>query len=317
MRALIFQKKFRFKTDYPTPVHRQGEALIRITHAGICDTDLAIIEGYMGFKGVPGHEFIGIVEKSPSAPEWEGERVTGEINIGCNRCEYCLSNLSNHCPNREVLGILNKDGAFAEYITLPIKNLHKIPDSISDEEGVFVEPLAAAFEILEQIKINHGDKICVLGDGKLGLLAAHVLSLRPAEITLAGHHPWKLALVSDKKIKTELAPLPYKKYFDVVVDCTGAASGIKEACELIKPRGKIIVKTTALKRDNIDYNNLVIDEISLIGSRCGPFDKAIDALKNKTIEVSPLISNVFPLKEWEQAFGLVQQGGCLKVILRI
>ena len=243
----------------------------------------------MNFRGVPGHEFVGVVERCGNKAV-EGKRVVGEINLGCGNCLYCKSGLRNHCPNRSVLGILGKDGAFADYVTLPTGNLHLVPDSVSDEEAVFVEPLAAAFEILEQVGIGTEDRVCVLGDGKLGLLAAQVVSLTGCPLVVGGRHKEKLSILERRGIETRLSSDITERVFD----CTGSPSGVESAMKLVRPRGTIVLKTTVAKRDSIDMNVIVIDEITLVGSRCGPFEPAIHALKMKTIDVLPLISRTFP-----------------------
>jgi threonine dehydrogenase-like Zn-dependent dehydrogenase len=314
MRALVFEKKLTFRTDYPIPQPKHREALIRIAQAGICATDLEITKGYMDFQGVPGHEFVGIVEKCDDRA-WEGKRVAGEINIGCGACPFCMKGMENHCPNRSVLGILKKDGAFSEYITLPSRNLHLIPDSISNDEAVFIEPLAAAFEILQQTKLTEDDKVCVFGDGKLGLLVGQVLSLTGCDLTVIGRHHEKLSILEKRGIKTSLKR-NLKESFDVVVDCAGSPSGLADALGVTLPKGKIVLKTTLAERESIDFNNLVINEISLIGSRCGPFAPAIKALQNKTVNVRPLISGSYPIEEGKAAFHKASQKGILKIILK-
>lgn len=316
MRALVFDKELRYINDCPVPKTEKDEALIRITHAGICNTDIEITKGYMGFKGILGHEFVGIVEKC-YAGSLIGKRVVGEINIGCGKCLYCRNKMQNHCSCRSVLGILNKDGVFAEYVTLPVRNLHKIPDSISDEEAIFVEPLAAAYEIVDQIDISSSDKICVLGDGKLGLLVAQALSINGRSLTAAGKHREKLSILDEIGIKTELSSQLQERDFDIVVDCTGSPSGIKTSLKIVKPRGKIVLKTTISKKTQIDLNQFVINEISLIGSRCGPFQAAIKAIKSRQMELYPLISDVFTLEEGIRAFQRASSRKALKVILRV
>ncbi len=314
MRALVFEKNLNFRSDYPIPKPKHREALIRIAQAGICNTDLEITKGYMDFQGVPGHEFVGIVEKCEERA-WEGKRVAGEINIGCGACPFCMKGMENHCPNRSVLGILKKDGAFSEYITLPSGNLHLIPDSISNEEAIFVEPLAAAFEIIQQVKLTEDDKVCVFGDGKLGLLVGQVLSLTGCDLTVIGRHKEKLSILDKRGIKTSLKK-DVKDSFDVVVDCSGSPSGLKDALRAAIPNGKIVLKTTLAQRESIDLNNVIINEISLIGSRCGPFAPAIKALQNKTVDVRPLISGSYAIEDGIAAFNKASQKGILKIILK-
>ena len=315
MRALLFDNYLRYRTDYPVPEPGENEALIRVTCAGICNTDLEIVKGYMNFRGVPGHEFVGVVERCGNKA-LEGKRVVGEINLSCGNCPYCKSGLRNHCYNRSVLGILGKDGAFADYVTLPTGNLHLVPDSVPDEEAVFVEPLAAAFEILEQVKIGTEDRVCVLGDGKLGLLAAQVVSLTGCALVVGGRHKEKLSILERRGIETRLSSDITERVFDCVIDCTGSPSGVGSAMKLVRPRGTIVLKTTVAKRDNIDMNVIVIDEITLVGSRCGPFEPAIHALKMKTVDVLPLISRTFPLSKGVEAFNFASGRGILKVLLK-
>lgn len=316
MRALVYKKELEYLTDYPVPRPKHGEALIRVTHAGICNTDIEITRGYMGFNGVPGHEFVGIVEKCGDK-SFLGERVVGEINLGCGNCPCCRKQMQNHCPDRSVLGILNKDGVFAEYVTLPVGNLHKIPKSISDEEAVFIEPLAAAYEIIDQVGISSSDKVCVLGDGKLGLLSAQVIATTGSRLTAVGRHREKLSILDEIGINTGLSHEFKERYFDIVIDCTGSPSGIRTALQIVKPRGKIVLKTTIANKIQIDMNQFVINEISLIGSRCGPFPPAIKAIRSRQIDLYPLISYIYPIEEGLKAFQHASSKSALKVILRI
>ncbi len=316
MRALIFENTLQFKNDYPVPNIKDDDALIRVSYAGICNTDLEITKGYMGFQGILGHEFVGTVEKS-SNKEIEGKRVVGDINIACCKCFYCAHQMSVHCPQRSVLGILKRDGVFAEYTTLPLKNIHVIPDSVSDEEAVFIEPLAAAFEILEQVDISPEDKVCIMGDGKLGILIAQVVSLTKCNLTAVGNHKDKLSILDNVGICTRLSSDLSDDQFDIVVDCTGSESGIKTALHIVKPRGRIILKTTVAKQSTVDLNAIVINEISLIGSRCGPFAPAIEALSTKKINLLPLISREFKLEDGLEAFQYAARKEALKVLLKI
>ncbi len=317
MRALILKKnKLHYQTDYPVPHPRKDEALIKVTHAGICNTDFEITKGYIKFQGILGHEFVGIVEKC-NVKNLIGKRVVGEINIGCGACSYCKKKMQNHCPVRSVLGILNKDGVFSEYITLPVKNLHLVPDSVSDEEAVFVEPLAAAFEITRQVDIMPYGKVCVLGDGKLGLLVGQVLSLTNCDLVVVGKHKDKLSILKRRGIKTALVSNFNKREFDVVVDCTGSSSGMETALKIVKPQGKIIIKTTIAEKRAVDLNRVVVNELALIGSRCGPFPPAIKAIETKKVDVHPLISKTFSLEDGIKAFKYALRKGVLKVIVEI
>lgn len=316
MKALVFKNELFFTTDYPIPAPGYNEALIRISSAGICGTDLAIAKGYMGFRGVTGHEFVGIVEKCGDEA-WVGKRVTGEINIGCGVCSYCLKGRLNHCPNRSVLGILKKDGAFAEYITLPARNLHIVPDSVSDDEAVFIEPLAAAFEITSQVNIRPKDKVCVLGDGRLGLLIGQVISLTGCDLTVAGKWVEKLEVIKKMGIKTEMSASLGAREFDYVIECSGSRDGLKRACDLVMPGGTVILKTTLAGNGAFDLNQIVIDEISIVGSRCGPFPPAIRVLERKTINVTSLISGVFPIEDGVEAFKFASNKESLKAIIKV
>lgn len=315
MKALHFSdNKLELVSDHTTPVPGAGEALIRVSLAGICATDLEIVKGYMGFEGVPGHEFTGVVAQADDE-ELVGKRVVGEINCCCGKCDYCVSGLGRHCPERSVIGILGRDGAFAEYLTLPLDNLHVIPETVSDEAAVFVEPLAAAYEILEQVDIGNDTSVCVLGDGRLGLLAAQVLALRTPSLLTVGHHPEKLGLLAGRGIETATVPPPDRR-FDVVVDCTGVASGLAAAMALVRPRGTVVLKTTVAGERPIDINQLVIDEINLVGSRCGPFAPAVKALAGGAVDVCMLIEGEFPLERGVEAFAIAGKPGTLKILLR-
>ena len=330
MKALVFRNGLHYQTDHPIPKPKEKEALIRVTHAGICNTDIEIIKGYMSFHGIPGHEFTGIVEECEER-NLIGKRVVGEINIGCNKCSYCKKKMQTHCPYRSVLGILNKDGVFAEYITLPVSNLHLIPDSISAEEAVFVEPLAAAFEILRQVNISSSDKVCILGDGKLGLLVGQVLASTACDLVVAGKHKEKLSILEEMGIKTELvstdtAGVIHKLsrqrgdeggQFDIVIDCTGSPLGIESALNIVKPGGKIILKTTVAESFPLDVNQFVIREVTLIGSRCGPFPPAINAIEAKKVNLLSLVSETFALEDGIKAFEFASLRGVLKVILKL
>lgn len=316
MRALVFKEVLSFRDDYPQPALNDNEALVRVSCAGICNTDIEITKGYMGFSGILGHEFSGVVEKS-SDSGLVGKRVAGEINLGCGTCAFCQSGMKNHCPARSVLGILDKDGAFADYLTLPASNLHIVPDSVSDEEAVFVEPLAAAFEILEQVDITSSDKVCVLGDGKLGLLIAQVLPTTGCALITVGKHQEKLSILERMNIRTTLEPVPKEKRFDIVVDATGSQTALETAMRIVKPMGKIILKSTVAGSRPIDLNNIVINEITVIGSRCGPFRPAIKALETKGVNVTPLISKVFPIEDGIEAMNYASQKGVMKVILKM
>ncbi len=317
MRAIVFDGRLKLTGDRQKPVPARGEALIRVAMAGICNTDIEITRGYLGFRGTIGHEFTGIVEKQGGrSGRLVGKRVVGEINCGCGVCGLCLGGLEKHCPDRTTIGILGREGAFAEYMTLPVRNLHEIPDGLSDEEAVFTEPLAAAFEILEQVRIGPSDTVLILGDGKLGILCALVLKLTGARLTLAGKHPAKLGIARDQGVPVILAKdLPPGGKFDVVVEATGSAEAFETAMKLTEPRGTIVLKSTVAHGAPINLAPLVIDEITVVGSRCGPFKPALKALARGLVNVRPLISAVFPAGEAKKAFAAARRRDTLKVLL--
>jgi len=308
----------RFDPVRPDPIIPEGEALIRPLMAGICNTDLELAKGYMKFNGVLGHEFVGVVETSPNK-ELLGQRVVAEINCFCGKCDYCLNDLTKHCPERSVIGILDRDGAFADYVAAPVINLHPVPDSLSDQEAVFVEPLAAAFEILEQVNIGPDQDVAVLGDGKLGLLVAQVVATTNCHLLAVGKHNKRLSILAARNIKTALADEMggEKARFDIEVEATGSPSGLSMAMDMVKPCGTIVLKSTVAKPLDIDINRLVIDEITVVGSRCGPFDKAIQALEDKLVDVIPLITETLPLDKGETALKLAADKSHIKILLEI
>ncbi len=320
MRALYLSGgALRCITDYRCPDPEPWEALIRVRRAGICNTDLELQQGYKGFEGVPGHEFVGQVEVCTARPELVGCRVVGEINLSCGVCVGCRAGMRAHCQQRRVLGILGKDGAFAEYLTLPVENLHLVPDAISDAEAIFVEPLAACFEIVEQVQVRPTSAVLVLGDGKLGLLAAQVLRLTGAQVTLQGRHQAKLAVARSLGIGTthvDETP-PSAGAYDLVVECSGSASGLEAARRLVRPRGTIVLKSTVAQKATIDLAPFVVDEITVVGSRCGPFAPALRALAQKRIRVAPLLSATYPLHQGVEAFAHAARHGALKVQLEM
>ena len=315
MRALVLGKNgIRFVDDHPEPQPAVGEHVVRVLRAGVCETDLQLIQGYMGFEGVLGHEFVGVAESGPLA----GQRVVGEINCSCRRCEACKSGLATHCPNRSVLGILNHDGAIAERIAVPAENLHPVHESISTDEAVFVEPLAAAFEIPAQLPLSGDERVVVLGDGRLGNLCAQVLDAGGCRVCVVGKHDEKLALLAAHGISTVLLDAVEPTHdADIVVDCTGSASGLPTALRFVKPRGTVVLKTTVAGDQTLALAQLVIDEITLVGSRCGPFDKALAALERREIDVTSLISQRFPLQEGLRALETAKQPGVLKVVIDV
>lgn len=314
MKALRWDgQNLRFDSSYPTPATAAGTALVRVRLAGICSTDLQIFKGYMGFRGVPGHEFVGEVAEGPA--NMIGKRVVGEINFACGACDSCQRGLGRHCSKRKVMGIVGADGCFAEYVAVPSQNLHLVPESVTDEAAVFTEPLAAAFEILEQVEIDFTHEVLVLGDGKLGLLCAQVLATTGARVTLVGRHPGKLGLVKKLGVRTVLLSDWQPKQADIVVEATGSTSGLEMALGAVRPRGTLVLKSTVAEKYTLSLAPLVINEIAVIGSRCGLFPPALDVLAQKKISVAPMIEKVYPLSEGVDAVAHAGRAGALKVLL--
>jgi threonine dehydrogenase-like Zn-dependent dehydrogenase len=315
MRALLFDQSLTFQPRHPEPPEALGDTLVRVRQAGVCSTDLEITRGYMGFRGVLGHEFVGEVVGSPDK-QLVGKRVVGEINVVCGRCDLCLSGLSAHCRNRSVVGILNRDGAFADLVRLPAVNLHALPAAVDDDQAVFVEPLAAAFQVLKQVKLDERTWVTVLGDGRLGLLVAQVLRETGAPVRVIGRHPDKLALCEKWSIRSRpLADVALRHDQDVVVDCTGSAAGLETAMGMVRPRGTIVLKSTAAEGKPLNLAPLVVDEVKVVGSRCGPFREAIRALAEKRIDVASLIHRRMRLDQGVAALELAGRPGVLKVLL--
>ena len=310
MKAVYFDgSALGYDPEFPDPV---GESVVRVSLAGICGTDLQMVSGYMGYRGVLGHEFVGTVAES-EVPDLVGRRVVGEINAACGVCGTCASGLARHCPDRTVLGILGRNGAFAEYLSLPARNLHVLPDSVSDRQAVFVEPLAAAFEITEQVSIDPRWRIAVLGDGRLGQLVSMVLNMS-ADVVCFGRHPDKLARLERLGVRTSRGMEPSDVgRFDMVVDATGRATGLADAARLARPRGIIVLKSTTASGGNQDLTQTIINEFTLVGSRCGPFTPAINALASGSISVDGLVDSVYSLDQYGQAFERAG-GGALKVL---
>ncbi|MDY6853491.1 MAG: alcohol dehydrogenase catalytic domain-containing protein [Thermodesulfobacteriota bacterium] len=315
MKALYFDKSLQLG-DYPKPKRSYNEALIRVLLAGICNTDLEIVKGYGGFKGVLGHEFVGVVDACNNSELLE-KRVVGEINCACGKCKYCLNGLNTHCKDRTVLGIQDRHGAFAEYLILPEDNLHLISDNISDEEAVFVEPLAAAFQITQQLHIRPRDRVVVLGDGKLGLLVAQVLYLTCCNLLVVGKHPSKLFVLQDKGIRTSLIGDLKKNEADIVIESTGSHDGLDMALRLIRPKGTIVLKSTIAKKGAFDLTSMVVNEITIVGSRCGPFPPAIRALGKRMVDVKSLISNIYSIDNGIDAFKQASKKGVLKILIKM
>jgi alcohol dehydrogenase len=295
----------------PSPRKREGFARIRLLCGGICNTDIELRRGYYGFRGIPGHEFVGEVLEGPLA----GKRVVGEINLPCRKCAWCKRGLGRHCPRRTVLGIVKHPGAFRELIDLPEENLHVVPASVATDEAVFTEPIAAACEILDQVKIPSGEPVAVLGDGKLGLLIAQVLQLSGAKVHQFGRHREKLRISESAGVETEIARhLPVAEY-GYVVEATGSAEGLKAAVGMVRPRGTIVMKSTVHGEVGIDMAPVIVNEITLVGSRCGRFEPALRLLKAGKLKLAPMISDRFPLSKAPVAFDRAVEPGVIKVLM--
>ncbi len=305
MKALVFDGQLSYRDDYPVPTPAPGEVLVRVHRAGICNTDIEITKGYMDYCGVLGHEFVG------SLPD--GSRVVGEINASDGTCDTCRRGDVTHCGQRSVLGILKRDGAMAEYLTLPAGNLHRVPDAVSDMQAVFVEPLAAALEITDRIHIRPSQRVAVVGDGKLGLLVAQVLQLTGCHVRVLGRHTRKLSLIRRRGIHTLDAPAEHYGRFDVVIECSGQTGGFEIARSLLRPRGTLVLKSTFHGTQDVTMVPLVIDEITVVGSRCGPFEPALRLLEQRLIEVELSLDAEFPIDRGVDAFKRAMTPGTLKV----
>jgi len=349
LRAVYFDgTSARTRSDYPDPgaggnAAAGGESTVSVTLAGICGTDLEILDGYMSYRGVPGHEFVGVVERSEAhGTALVGKRVAGEINVGCGRCGRCQSGMERHCPARTVLGIQGRDGAFAERLSLPARNLHYVPDSVSDEQAVFIEPLAAAFEISEQVQAAAGSRAAVVGDGRLAQLVCQVLRMSHGDVTCFGRHAEKLKMLERFGISTRLNVGPAeerseeekerrgngsnnqgggtadgdRQAFDIVVDASGSMSGFADAMYLTRPRGTLVLKSTTASGSGADLTPAVVHEVTLVGSRCGVFGPAIEALATGAVQVDHMMDSTFPLDGFEAAVRRSREGDALKVMLK-
>ncbi len=303
------------RDDIPIPEPQSGEALIQVRSAGICSTDLELVKGYYPFTGVLGHEFVGQVLSAPTDSNWEGKRVVGEINIVCGSCSTCLAGRPTHCENRSVLGIKNQHGAFAEYLTLPTENLHFVPDSLPDDIAVFTEPTAAALEIQEQVEINSEARLLVVGAGRLGQLIAQTLVLTGCDLQVIARHEYQQKILTDRKIKVMSELDVPRRGMDVVIDATGSPGGFKLARRAVRPRGTLVIKSTYAGDLGVNFSSIVVDEITVVGSRCGPFEPALALLESGDVDPAPLISDSYPLVEGLQAFKRAAQPGALKVLL--
>lgn len=303
----------RVDPTYPTPQADATTAVVRVHLAGICATDLHILHGYMGFQGILGHEFVGEVHDGPAA--WIGQRVVGEINFACGQCPACVQGLGRHCPTRQVMGILQADGSFAEYVRVPVANLHAVPPGVSDAAAVLTEPLAAAYEILDQVTVTPAHEVLVLGDGKLGLLCAQVLQTTGAQVCVVGKHAHKLALLARRGIRTVLQQAWQPRPCHVVVEATGSTTGLACAMASLRPRGTLVLKSTVADAHAVSLARLVVNEITVIGSRCGRFAPALQALAQAQVDVTPLIERVYPLADGVAALTHAAQPGALKILL--
>jgi alcohol dehydrogenase len=309
MKALLFDGEIRLVTDYSIPRVPVGETLVRVLRAGICNTDLEITKGFMGYTGILGHEFVGIAQDGPM----KGRRVVGEINAFDGTCPTCRRGDVTHCPNRTTLGIMGRDGVLAEYAALPLQVLHSVPVSVSDAQAAFVEPLAAACEITERVHIRPTERVVVIGDGKLGLLCAQVLHLTGCQLLTIGKHADKLDILKRRGMAVTTATDQEPQSFDVAVECTGQASGFGLAKKLLRPRGTLVLKSTFHGAQETAFAPIVIDEVSVVGSRCGPFEPALRLLERKLVEVDSMLAAEYPLARGVEAFERAAAPGVLKV----
>ena len=318
MQALHFDGKALRLRTMPRPRRRRGDALVRVRLAGICSTDLEILRGYMGFTGVPGHEFVGEVVAAPTK-DLVGARVVGEINAPCGRCAMCRRGLGKHCARRTVLGIEGRNGAFAEHLVLPAGNLHRVPAEVTDEEAVFTELLAAACEAPLRAGIAAADRVAILGDGRLAAMTAQVIRLRTRRLTLYGTHEGKMATIRSLGIRARRADEATResKTFDVVVECTGSPGGLPAAVDLVRPRGTVVLKSTFASPISWNPSSVAVDEITVIGSRCGPFDTALRLIAMREVATRPFLSAVYPLDRFEAAFRRARRRDAFKVVLRV
>ncbi len=309
-------QQLTFREDVPIPVPRAGEALIRVSLAGICSTDLELLRGYHPFRGIPGHEFVGVVVSSPSDKSWMGKRVVGEINIACGECATCRAGLPRHCEQRKTLGIHAWNGSFAENLLLPVSNLHPVPAQLPDKLAVFSEPLAAACEILEQIHLDHQQRVLLIGAGRLGQLVAQVLQNTGCQLDVVIRHLNQHALLARRNITTLTEPAIGEKKYDLVVEATGTPQGFTLARKCVRPRGTIVLKSTYQGSQEVNFSSIVVDELSLVGSRCGPFEPALNLLAAGKVDPSPLIEAVYPIEQGLAAFEHAARPGVLKILLQ-
>lgn len=317
---MVADGKVAYETDYPRPRPAAGEALVRVRLAGICATDLEIVQGYAAFQGVLGHEFVGVVEElfadGSDDGAWVGRRVVGSINLGCGQCDVCVHEGPEHCPNRRVLGIAEKDGAFADYLTLPLENVVPVPDGVPDETAVFTEPLAAAVRVTEQVTVGAGMAAAVVGPGRLGLLVGQVLARAGAAVTVLGRREESLELPAALGLGAGMVDDAAEDGYELVVEATGNDAGLAHALRLVRPLGVLVMKSTYAGKANVDLTKLVVGEITVVGSRCGPFRPALALLEQGAIVVKPLIEAEYPLSQGQPALEHAARPGVRKVLLR-
>lgn len=308
-------RQLRLRDDVPLPVAPAGEAVVRVRLAGVCNTDLELVRGYYPYSGVPGHEFVGTVESADGSPEWNGRRVVGEINAACGGCRSCRAGRPTHCERRTVLGILGRDGAFATHLRLPVANLRTVPDGVADEVAVFTEPTAAALEIQQQLEVRPGERVVVVGAGKLGQLVAQSLVQTGCELLAVARSPRPAALLEARGIRVVALEAVEPRSADLVVECTGNPEGLELARRLVRPRGTVVLKSTYHGRVSLDVAPFVVDEITLVGSRCGPFEPALAALARGLVDPRPLVEARYPLSDALAAFEHAARPGTLKVLV--
>ena len=317
MRGLWLEEgTLRFSRELERPTPGAGEALIRVRLAGICQTDLELVKGYYPFQGILGHEFVGEVVAAPDQPKWLGKRVVGEINVVCHSCVECSQGRPSHCRNRTVLGIVNRQGCFAEYTILPTENLHTLPDEVSDRRAVFAEPLAAALQIPQQVAISSSDRVLLIGSGKLGQLIARVLTLTGCSTSAVCRHPGQRMFLEGLEIDLLSEDQLALQQFDIVIDASGTAAGIEQAFQAVRPAGTIVMKSTYKGEARLNLSDMVVNEVRLVGSRCGPFQEALRILKEEEIDPQPLIEETVPLNEGLDAFEKAERPGTMKILLQ-
>lgn len=316
MKAIWLENgQLRLRHSIPVPEPPTGEALVRVVRAGICNTDVELARGYYPYTGVLGHEFVGVVERGPK--ELDGRRVVGEINAVCGRCAACRAGRRTHCERRTVLGIVNRHGAFAQYLSLPVENLHPVPDAVSDDDAVFVEPLAAALEIQEQVRITSDERVLVVGDGKLGQLVAQTLAITGCRLRVVGRYGPKRALLESRGIEVIGEGAVTAGDYDVAVECTGNHLGFGVALKALRPRGTLVMKSTYADTLTLNASTIVVNELTLIGSRCGPFPKALSLLAHRSVAVAPMVQARYPLERALDAFDHAQRPGTMKVLFDV